>query len=238
MQKYRSAKKSLDKPVGKTLQILNIPPYATESAIKRIFNETVGEVDRVNLFDSHKNEHKSLYQINSEYFKDRLPFKFLIGFVIFKKASSLDAVFRLESLPPLSTKDDPILTGVAKWTQEYNKANCVDVEAMQNEINLYMQHYDKIKAAESAQQNDGDDDGWVTVGKKGNIQGFSQHENVIGKLEKKIETQRKKTKNMKNFYSFELREGKKRHILELRKKFEEDRAKLNSMKQNRKFKPY
>jgi ribosomal RNA-processing protein 7 len=237
MNKYRSAKKSLDKPVGKTLQIHNIPPYATESAIKRIFSETVGEVDRVTLFDSHKNEHKSLYQVNSEFFKDKLPFKFLIGFVIFKKALSLDAVFRLDSLPPLSTKEEPVLTGVAKWMDEHNKANDIDIEAMQNEINLYMQHFDKVKSAET-HQDEGDDDGWVTVGKKGNVQGFSQHETIISKLEQKVAAQKKKSKNMKNFYSFELREGKKRHLLELRRKFEDDRSKLNSMKQNRKFKPY
>lgn len=178
-----------------------------------------------------------MYQVHSEYFNESLPFKFLIGFVIFKKTSAVDAVFRLQTLPPLSTQEDPVLTGVSKWTQEYNNANSIDTEAMQNEINLYMQHYDKVKDATKTHQGD-DDEGWVTVGKKGNIQGFSQHENVIGKLEKKIETQRKKTKDMKSFYSFEIRENKKRHIIELRKRFEEDRDKLNTMKQNRKFKPY
>lgn len=232
MKKYRSQKKSPEKPVGKTLLVLNIPPYATESAIKRVFTEAVGEVEKVILIDSFKNEHKSLYQIHSEFFKDPLPSKFLIGFIVFKKSTSLDAVWRLEELPPLSTQEHPILTGLAKWTAEYN-SRTIDTEAMQNEINFYMQHYDKVKAANEI--NDGvDDDGWTTVGKK--TSGFQQNEKVINKLETKLKTQKKK--NLKNFYTFEFRESKKQHLLELRKRFEDDKAKLNSLKQNRKFKPY
>lgn len=231
LKKYRSEKKTQEKPVGKTLQILNIPPYATESAIRRIFSE-VGEVERVSLIENYKNEHKSLYKIPSVFFKDPLPSKFLIGFVVFKKSSSLDAVWKIEALPALSTEEYPILTGIEKWTSELNE-RIIDTDAMQQEINLYIQHYDKVKAAEEEKANGEDDDGWITVGKKG---GFQQNETVIGKLEKKYDSQKKK--NIKNFYSFEFRESKKQQLMELRKKFEEDKVKLNLLKQNRKFKPY
>ena len=40
-----------------------------------------------------------------------------------------------------------------------------------------------------------------------------------------------------NFYSFQIRESKKNKIVEMRKKFEEDKQKINRMKQERKFKP-
>lgn len=235
MKKYRSEKKTQDKPVGKTLLVLNIPPYATESAIKRVFSEATGEVERVRLMDSLKNEHKSLYQIHSEFFTNPLPSKFLIGFVIFKKSASLDSVWKLEELPPLSTEEHPILTGVAKYIAEYNKRT-VDTEAMQTEINFYMQHYDKVKTAEESKEDGADDDGWVTVGKKGNNPGFQQNEAVISKLETKVQAQKKK--NIKNFYSFEFRDGKKQELMDLRRRYEDDKARLNSMKQNRKFRPY
>lgn len=236
MKKYRSEKKSQEKPVGKTLLVLNIPPYATENALKRIFSESVGEVERVTLIESYKNEHKSLYQVHSEFFNDSLPSKFFIGFVVFRKSKSLDAIFHLNSLPPLSTNEHPILTGIAKWTAEYNSRYSIDTEAMQKEINLYMAHYDKVKTAGELRGNEEDDDGWVTVGKQGNNPGFTQNEKVVSKLEQKVQNEKKK--NLKNFYSFEYREGKKRQLIELRKKFEDDKAKLNSMKQNRRFKPF
>lgn len=237
LQKYRSEKKSSDKPVGKTLAVLNIPPYATEESIERVFS-IAGQVEKVTLIDSYKNEHKTKYQVKSELFNESQPFKFQIAFIVFKKSESLDLIFRCKELPPLSTAANPVLTGIAKWTEQYNKRT-VNVEEMQNEINEYMKHYDKVKKAEEMQDGEEvDDDGWVTVGKKGNNAGFKQKESVVSKLEKKLHDQRKKTKNLSNFYSFELRESKKQQLMDLRKKFDDDKTKMHSMKQNRKFKPY
>jgi ribosomal RNA-processing protein 7 len=237
IQKYRSEKKSSDKPVGKTLAVLNIPPYATEESIERVFS-IAGQVEKVMLIDSYKNEHKTKYQVKSEFFNEPRPFKFQIAFIVYKKSESLDLIFRCKELPPLSTAENPLLTGIAKWTDQYNK-RMVNVEEMQEEINEYMKHYDKVKKAEEMQGDEEvDDDGWVTVGKKGNNAGFKQKESVISKLEKKLQDQRKKTKNLSNFYSFELRESKKQQLIDLRKKFNDDKTKMHSMKQNRKFKPY
>lgn len=236
MKKHRSDKKSSDKPVGKTLVVLNIPPYATEEAIARVFS-CAGQVEKVSLIESYQNENKTKYQIKSEIFNEPRPFKFQIGFIVFKKSESLDLIFRLSELPPLSTDEHPVLTGVAKYTAQYNK-RMIDYEVMHTEIEEYMKHYDKVKKAADEQQVDDDDDGWVTVGKKGNVAGFKQKESVISKLEQKLQNQRKKAKNLTNFYSFELRESKKQQLMDLRRKFEDDKLKMNSMRQNRKFKPY
>lgn len=251
VKKYRSDKKSARKPIGKTLIALNIPPYADEKSIARVFSK-IGEVENVILIENFTNEHKTKYQIASEFFNDKLPFKFLIGFIIFKKSSSVDNLINLKnfSLPPLSTKENPVLTGVDKWTAEHN-SRFIDPEEMQKEIDEYMSHYDKVKRAENENQNNGDDDedeeGWTTVGKKGNFAGFKQNEAVVHRLEQKIESQKKRAKDMlkKNFqrvsntlYAFESREGKKQELIELRKKFQDDKAKLQAMRQNRKFKPY
>lgn len=237
MKKHRSEKISSDKPVGKTLVVLNIPPYASESAIERVFS-CAGQVEKVSLIDSYQNEQKTKYQVKSEIFNAPRPFKFQIGFVVFKKSESLNLILRLSELPPLSTNEHPVLTGVAKYTEQYNK-RLVDKVEMQEEIDLYMKHYDKVKKAADMQvDDDEDEDGWVTVGKKGNNAGFKQKESVISKLEQKLQNQRKKAKNLTNFYSFELRESKKQQLMDLRRKFEDDKLKMNSMRQNRKFKPY
>lgn len=236
IKKFRSEKKSADKPVGKTLQVLNIPPYATEEAITRVFS-IAGQVEKVKLIDSYDNEQKTKYEVKSEFFNEKRPFKFQIGFIVYKKSESLDLIIRSNELPPLNSEDHPVLTGIAKWTDAYNKQT-VDRDQMQAEIDEYMKHYDKVKKAESTQEDEADDEGWTTVGKKGHNAGFKQKESVISKLEQKVQAQKKKAKNLTNFYSFELRESKKQQLVELRKKFDQDKLKMQSMKHNRKFKPY
>lgn len=236
IRKYRSDKKSSDKPVGKTLTVLNIPPIATEESIARVFS-VAGPIENITMIDSYKNEHTTKYQIRSEFFNEPRPFKFQIAFIVFKKSESLDIILRSSELPPLNSKEHPILTGIAKWTAEYNK-RVTNVNEMQTEIDEYMKHYDKIKKAEETQDDEADDDGWTTVGKKGQNAGFKQKQSVISKLEEKIQSQKKKQKNLTNFYSFEFRDSKKQQLVELRKKFDEDKFKMQSMKHTRKFKPY
>lgn len=237
MKKYRSEKKTASKPVGKTLTVLNVPPYATEESLKRVFS-VVGLVESVQLIDNYKNEHKSKYNITTKFFDDRRPFTFQIGFVVFKKSESLDLVLRINELPALSTEENPVLTGISKWTAEYN-SRVIDTDEMRKEIDLYMNHYDKVKKAEDDQGNDEvDDDGWVTVGKKGHNSGFKQKESVISRLEQKIQNRNKRAKQMSNFYTFEMRENKRNQLMELRKNFENDKMKMQQMKSTRKFKPY
>lgn len=236
IKKHRSDKKSSDKPVGKTLTVLNIPPYATEESIARVFS-VAGPVESVTMTDSYKNEYKTRYQIKSEFFNEPRSFKFQIAFIVFKKSESLDIMLRNTKLPPLNSNELPVLTGTAKWTAEYNKRRNENVSEMQTEIDVYMKHYDKVKITEKT-QNDDADDGWTTVGKKGQNAGFKQKESVISKLEQKIQSQKKKQKNLTNFYSFEFRDSKKQQLVELRKKFDEDKFKMQSMKHTRKFKPY
>jgi len=40
-----------------------------------------------------------------------------------------------------------------------------------------------------------------------------------------------------DFYQFQIRESKKQKIIELREKFEEDKKRIERMKQERRFKP-
>ena len=48
----------------------------------------------------------------------------------------------------------------------------------------------------------------------------------------------KKTKELKNFYRFQMREEKQSKLAELRKKFEDDKQRVARMKANRSFKPF
>jgi len=59
----------------------------------------------------------------------------------------------------------------------------------------------------------------------------------MGRLEQKVPTENK-SKELKNFYTFQIRESKMQNIMEIRKKFEEDKRKIELLKQSRRFKPF
>jgi ribosomal RNA-processing protein 7 len=228
MKKFRSEKPTLDKPAGRTLHILNIPPYADESSLKAVF-EVVGKVDRVTLFDSYESKNNK-YKSESVIFKDEISSKFKIAYLVFRKSDSIDLLMKLKELPPLNSADHKVLTGIDKWVQQNNE-RFVDADIMQAEIDAYMKNYDKMKKAEEDQEEGADDDGWQTVSRKG----FKQKESVINRLEQKIQKQKIQAKNLKNFYTFELRESKRQHLFDLRKRFQEDKRKMETLRQTRRF---
>ncbi|KAI0682618.1 ribosomal RNA-processing protein 7-domain-containing protein [Earliella scabrosa] len=49
---------------------------------------------------------------------------------------------------------------------------------------------------------------------------------------------KKEKKEKETFYAFQVHEKKRKEIIDLKKKFEEDKAKIEKLKQSRKFKPY
>lgn len=139
-----------------------------------------------------------------------------------------------DELPPLSTEEHPILMGVEKWNNEYNNRHRVNKEEMQTEIDLYMKHHDKVLREEELKQKDVDDDGWTVVSKKSQNPSFKQTPSAVNKLQEKS---RKQNKGLKNFYTFEYREGKKEELMNLKRKFEEDRDKMRAMKKRKNFMP-
>ncbi|KAF8312659.1 hypothetical protein DL93DRAFT_2081912 [Clavulina sp. PMI_390] len=56
----------------------------------------------------------------------------------------------------------------------------------------------------------------------------------VHEMEKKKRKQKEKT----DFYTFQLREKKRKDFMDLRRKFEEDKAKIMKLKESRRFKPY
>lgn len=214
---YRSDKKTLDKPVGKTLTILNLPPYATEDALKQLFTKFAGQVEKVEIPEDSR-------------------FKFKAAFVVFKKSESIELVMKSKNeLPSLSNKECEVLTGIAKWTEEHNNRIIVDSEELQISIDTFMKSYEKAQSTIAPGEEDADE-GWTVVGKQSK-EGFQQKQSTISKLEQKVRNHKLKSRHLKNFYSFELKESKKQQLLELRKKLDNDRMKMHSIRQTRKFKP-
>lgn len=95
------------------------------------------------------------------------------------------------------------------------------------------------EAAELAKRlrNEPDDDGFVTVTRGGRVAPASRNEAEEAKT-RMLDRESKKKDEMKDFYRFQLRERRKKEQAALLRRFDEDRRKVNSMREKRgKFRP-
>ncbi|XP_058130259.1 ribosomal RNA-processing protein 7 homolog A [Anopheles ziemanni] len=218
------------KPIGRTLYVLNVPPYATKKSLQLAFS-AAGNVERVALQERPSSkESASIDEMASNLFK------FKVAYIVFEESASLKKLLKSKKINALNA-DGKLLTGVPKWIQTYKK-RVPDPVALQKEIDEYMQSYDETmeqKKIEESAKNESED-GWVTISTK-NSNAFSQKESVVKKLEKKLNND-SSTKELKNFYTFQIREAKKNDIISLRKKYDRDLQKMEQIKKTKRFKPY
>ncbi|KAJ9589122.1 hypothetical protein L9F63_017581 [Diploptera punctata] len=232
--------KNADKPPDQTLFIINVPPYCTEESFKRIFSE-YGKV--ISVF-FHQKPSAGLPPIEESQFFPRHPLikGFKVAYVVFENIKGLQKALKLHTrIEPLilSTDETPIICGLQKWCKEYNE-RIPDVSLLKKDIDNFMEKYDN-EESENAQKEketmEEDDEGWVTITKRGRKPGFARKESVEKKILGK-ERQRRSKKELQNFYRFQIRESKMKHLVTLRKKFEEDKKKLVKLKESRKFRPF
>ncbi|KAI8123151.1 hypothetical protein FF38_11770 [Lucilia cuprina] len=228
-----------NKPKGRTLFLLNIPPYVTEKSLEEFFNRTSSVVSVTFAEKPGKNETDKWLQNITEFSNKETPFKFKVAYVVFKTTNSVGRALQITSIDLYDATGESIIdSGMQLWHSQYQR-KLLDVAKTQKYIDEYMADYDEREreAAVAAKNSVADADGWVTVGKQGRNSGFEQKDTVIGKLEEKIERGRKK-KELANFYTFQIRESKMKNIIELRKKFDDDKKKIESLKQTRRFRPF
>lgn len=205
--------------MGQTLFVLNVPPYVTEPSLKNVFL-SAGKILHV-IFDNNEENF-----IKNDGFRK--------AYVVFKSREVLLKALKLNNLNVLSTKENPLKTGVEKWTEEYNDS-IKSPELLQKEIDEYMKNFDDNEKSSKTEITD--DDGWTVVTKGGRKPGLSRKESVLNSLDVKSVKKTKK-KELKNFYTFQIRETQMKNIAELRKNYEEAKNKVKLMKAARKFKPY
>jgi ribosomal RNA-processing protein 7 len=70
-----------------------------------------------------------------------------------------------------------------------------------------------------------DEDGFITVTRR-------------ERVEPVVEKKNNRAVNLEDFYKFQKREQREKRMEELRRKFEEDKLKVERLKQGRKFKPF
>ncbi|XP_012267530.2 ribosomal RNA-processing protein 7 homolog A [Athalia rosae] len=213
-------------PKGRTLFILNIPPYVVAESLQRAFSTSCGKVQSVSF------ALRSDQSLNG----------FKVCYVVFDQEAGLDKALLLRENYVLTLHSpETSINGISKWSKEYNNSVCNEKET-QNEIEEYMHKYDQGITDRLMQENtkgENEGDGWVTVSgqKKRGQRAIIRTESAIGKIRQKQAASNKK-KELLHFYTFQIRESKKQNLAELRKKFEQDKDKLQLLKTKRTFKPF
>lgn len=205
-----------NKPPGRTLFVLNVPPYITEDNLKHLFSHG-GKILTVIL--------QNTTNLDQNGFKT--------AYIVFAKREGLLKSLTINSL---SLDKVPLITGLEKWIEDYN--NSIGNSAMlSKEINNFMLNYDKTEKHSKKQIKEVDDEGWTVVTKRSRNPGIAHKESVKIKLNNKILHSSKK-KELNNFYTFQIKESKQKNLAKLRKNYEDAKKKVNLMKNSRRFKPY
>ncbi|CAG4946311.1 unnamed protein product [Parnassius apollo] len=224
-----------DKPSGRTLFIINVPPYADENGISNAFHEA-GAVQSVQFC---MKPNATVTEPVKKFLPEIVNPTFRIAYLVFRKVAYLDKALKLTKLKPMYSAIQDFKIGLDKWIEQHN--NSIQLpKTLKESVEVFMKSYDeKMKKAEEKEKQleEEDDEGWVTVTKRGKVQSFARTEKVESKIMAKEEKNKKK-KELKNFYTFQIRESKMKHIVALRQKFEEDKRKIAQIKQSRRFKPF
>ncbi|VTJ70406.1 Hypothetical predicted protein [Marmota monax] len=165
---------------------------------------------------------------------------FQVAYVVFQKPSGVSAALTLRGPLLVSTESHPVKSGIHKWISDYADS-VTDPEALRVEVDTFMEAYDQKIAAEEekAKEEEGvpDEEGWVKVTRRGRRPVLPRTEAASLRVLEK-EKRKRARKELLNFYAWQHRETKMEHLAQLRKKFEEDKQRIELMRAQRKFRPY
>ncbi|KAL1929416.1 hypothetical protein VTP01DRAFT_1554 [Rhizomucor pusillus] len=118
-----------------------------------------------------------------------------------------------------------------------------DHDQLQQQVDTFMV---KFKADEYEKEREAmermskmDEDGFVVVSRTKKRSRATDGEVAVQSFgAATFDPSKVKKKELTDFYRFQVREAKKNELMNLRRQFEEDKAKIERQKQSRKFKPY
>ncbi|XP_050661983.1 ribosomal RNA-processing protein 7 homolog A [Macaca thibetana thibetana] len=225
-------------PQKRTLFVLNVPPYCTEESLSRLLS-SCGLVQSVELQEK-PDLAESPKESRSKFFHPKPVPGFQVAYVVFQKPSGVSAALALKGPLLVSTESHPVKSGIHKWISDYADS-MPDPEALRVEVDTFMEAYDQKIAEEEAKakEEEGvpDEEGWVKVTRRGRRPVLPRTEAASLRV---LERERRKRarKELLNFYAWQHRESKMEHLAQLRKKFEEDKQRIELLRAQRKFRPY
>ncbi|KAI5633294.1 ribosomal RNA-processing protein 7 (RRP7) domain-containing protein [Phthorimaea operculella] len=156
-----------DKPEGRTLLVLNVPPYADEKGIINAFQEA-GTIQSVKFsLKPSATDEKPVRKFLHEPPKPA----FRVAYIVFEKVAHLDKALKLTELQPMNSEKHTIKVGMKKWIDEYNES-VLPSKILKEKVETFMKKYDQeVKKAEKKEKQleQEDDEGWVTVTKRGKL---------------------------------------------------------------------
>lgn len=232
VQEYKSKISNEKFPNGKTLYLVNIPPYITEEHIKFGY-KSAGTIERIiftSSTDPDSNEHQYCAdETKSNCFSEKPHWYdcFKSAYVIFKTYKAVRKAIDKTEIHLFENNKTILDTGLNKWMKEYLD-NHVNEKDLEKDVEGYLELFDETekitKEIEQKQVESANDDGeWTIVGKKGKHGGFPQSERILSRLNAKIEENVQK-KQLNNFYKFQKQQNsKKMQFGKVRKNFATNR---------------
>uniref|UniRef100_A0A2K5ZW64 Ribosomal RNA processing 7 homolog A n=1 Tax=Mandrillus leucophaeus TaxID=9568 RepID=A0A2K5ZW64_MANLE len=220
-------------PQKRTLFVLNVPPYCTERSWLTV--TSASQVQAILL--PQPPEHAEAPPASDICLSLQ---GFQVAYVVFQKPSGVSAALALKGPLLVSTESHPVKSGIHKWISDYADS-IPDPEALRVEVDTFMEAYDQKIAEEEAKakEEEGvpDKEGWVKVTRRGRRPVLPRTEAASLRV---LERERRKRarKELLNFYAWQHRESKMEHLAQLRKKFEEDKQRIELLRAQRKFRPY
>ncbi|KAF1332931.1 Rrna processing protein rrp7, partial [Globisporangium splendens] len=211
----------------RTVYVVNLPAHADEDWLRACLEPAVGSIQHVVNAKTADSSTSSSDGNGSA--QDPLMAK--TAHVVFK---SKDAVKKVLRVKELDTGDNEApVAGLQAYLNKY-KANKPGLAAVKAIADKYMAKFDADEEEDFRKREElkaqVDDDGFKTVvNTKKRTQAAAED---LGRPAKK-----QKSKEMDNFYRFQMRERKRDQLKSLRERFEEDRQMVEKLKQANKFKP-
>ncbi|KAI9142579.1 ribosomal RNA-processing protein 7-domain-containing protein [Paraphysoderma sedebokerense] len=173
-----------------------------------------------------------------------------IAYVVFKSKKAIERALTLKQKKRVwsdsfgeneqNTNIPPL--GIVKFLREHQTLR-PDHAEHQLTIDQYMENYEASERAAqealSRKHNTVDEDGFILVTRKSR-----RNTNTDGKVSvtaaksEDVKKLKPKKKELDDFYRFQMREAKRSKLLDLRKRFEEDKKRIQTLRESRKFKPY
>ncbi|KAI8969744.1 ribosomal RNA-processing protein 7-domain-containing protein [Pilobolus umbonatus] len=212
----------------RTLFALNLPVDVTPQKIEQLFKGlTIKEIKFRDTYD-HEQVVRPLWHSGCA------------AHIVFKKEEAVDKALNMKrsikQWPRDTEQDQPL--GFDRY-ELIQKLSRPDPFQLKQELDLFMKKFkeDEFKKEKEKveRMNKMDEDGFTVVVRHKNMKSSDGSISVGAAAEN---SQPKKKKELVNFYRFQMRQKKEEELVELRKRFEEDKVKIARLKQTRKFKPY
>jgi len=227
-----------EKPPGRTLLCHNVPPYFNDAHLREIFS-VFGPVGKIFI---HQNPTISIPEKPDQLFQTENDVirGFKVAYIVYNQPKSIIDLMEMDpdEVEPIVVKNKPAC-GLQTWIQQYNK-KIVPTTVLENSVRKFMETFDKEELKRKEMEKNGgepDEDGWVTVTRTGKRAsgGAIRSEAMEERLRAK---KRRQDKQLLNITPAQMKESKMKQLIELKKKFEEDKQRVTLLKQQRKFKPF